>query len=280
MKIHQRLCNVEGCQREQFKKSFCSMHYSRWNRHGNVGGVEAIRSHGKICSVHGCKRKHYGKGFCEKHHSRFRRNGTPIKRDTESEYVGSLEHRAWRSMVNRVLDKNGDHWKFYGSKGIRVSARWRYNFLNFLKDMGEKPTPKHSIDRIDNRFGYHWWNCRWATWVEQGNNKTDNLIIKIGAKKKTISQWAREYGMSVSTFYNRIHRSGMAPYDALTQPIGRYTSIKGSQHKLSKLNEENVRTIKELIRNGVSNTQISRMYDVSDALISKIRRGLGWKHVA
>lgn len=82
----------------------------------------------------------------------------------------SPEYRIWRSMKNRCCNSNVRHYVRYGGRGISVCDRWM-KFEDFLADMGPRPTPGHSIDRIDNDGNYEPGNCRWATAKEQRANQ-------------------------------------------------------------------------------------------------------------
>jgi hypothetical protein len=81
------------------------------------------------------------------------------------------EHESWRSLKKRCLCKTCKAYKYYGGRGITVCERWRDSFENFLADMGPKPSPKHSIDRINVNGNYEPSNCRWATWSQQVINR-------------------------------------------------------------------------------------------------------------
>lgn len=80
-------------------------------------------------------------------------------------------YAAWKGIKQRCLNPNSNVWKYYGGRGITVCARWRDSFEAFLADMGERPSPELSIDRIDNDGNYEPGNCRWATRAQQNNNK-------------------------------------------------------------------------------------------------------------
>lgn len=79
------------------------------------------------------------------------------------------EYRTWKSMLGRCRIKTSTSYKHYGARGISVCERWS-SFENFLADMGRRPSPMHSIDRIDNDGNYEPGNCRWATTNVQSRN--------------------------------------------------------------------------------------------------------------
>jgi hypothetical protein len=73
-------------------------------------------------------------------------------------------------MHQRCSNARHDKYKYYGGRNIKVCARWK-SFENFLADMGKKPSPKHTIDRINGDGDYTPRNCRWATMAQQAKNK-------------------------------------------------------------------------------------------------------------
>lgn len=78
---------------------------------------------------------------------------------------------AWLNMKGRCTNPKSHKWPYYGGRGITVCDRWLTDFKAFAADMGEPPTVKHSIDRINNDGNYEPGNCRWATIAQQSSNR-------------------------------------------------------------------------------------------------------------
>lgn len=89
-------------------------------------------------------------------------------------------------MLTRCYNKNSKGYKYYGGRGIKVCDRWKRDnkgFENFLADMGERPSPLHTLDRVDVNGNYCPENCRWATQTQQSNNRTDSIILFYRGKR-------------------------------------------------------------------------------------------------
>lgn len=104
------------------------------------------------------------------------------------------EYKAWRAMVQRCTNPNTIYWCNYGGRGIKVCNRWlgENGFLNFLSDMGTKPTLGHTIDRFPNTDGnYESNNCRWATRMEQDRGKRSNRWLEHDGNRMILWDWAQ-----------------------------------------------------------------------------------------
>lgn len=121
---------------------------------------------------------------------RFQRHGNAVNCGRSPEY------NAWTAMRQRCSNPNNPRYSLYGGRGISVCNRWHTSFEDFLDDMGPRPSPRHSIDRIDNDGDYEPRNCRWATIEEQANNKSTNNHHFYRGENLTLSQIARKYGIS------------------------------------------------------------------------------------
>jgi len=100
------------------------------------------------------------------------------------------EHLAWSQMRGRCRNVNNPRYKDYGGRGITICERWEA-FENFFADMGPRPSPKHSIDRINNDGNYEPLNCRWATTLQQAHNQRIRSTNKSGVQGVS---WHRQVG--------------------------------------------------------------------------------------
>lgn len=94
-----------------------------------------------------------------------------INRMTKHGMARTPEYTAWKNMKRRCYAPGSTNYKNWGGRGIAVCDSWLKSFDNFYKDMGDRPSPSHSLDRIDNNGDYNKSNCRWATPDEQSVNK-------------------------------------------------------------------------------------------------------------
>lgn len=96
-----------------------------------------------------------------------------IPRNKTHGMTGTLIYKSWSEMKRRCNNPKDQKFYRYGKRGIKVCERWQ-SFDNFYKDMGDKPTPKHTLNRIDNDGDYTPENCNWALPHEQSRNKSNN----------------------------------------------------------------------------------------------------------
>ena len=128
------------------------------------------------------------------------------------------EYNTHQLMKRRCYEKTNEHYKYYGSRGIKVCDRWLESFENFYEDMGPKPSKKHSLDRIDNDGDYCPENCKWSTHTQQTNNTRKNVFVEIDGIQKTLVQWSDFFKIDYGVVRMRIHR-GWSVHKALTTPV-------------------------------------------------------------
>ncbi len=99
-------------------------------------------------------------------------------------------YKCWLHIKDRCLNPKNGAFKNYGGRGITICNRWKNSFEAFLQDMGEPPSQGHSIDRINNNGGYEPGNCRWATRLEQNNNRREYPAVR-----RSVSRSALEFSI-------------------------------------------------------------------------------------
>ncbi len=141
---------------------------------------------------------------------------------------GTSEHWAWKAIRSRTTNSKHVSYGNYGGRGIVVCRGWE-DFSLFLLDVGPKPTPKHTLDRINNDGNYscghceeclaNGWpaNCRWATYKEQMNNKRGNVFLTHDGERLTVQQWSEKLNINKTIIAKR-KRRGLSDAESLAIP--------------------------------------------------------------
>lgn len=113
----------------------------------------------------------------------------------------------WRSMRQRCSNPKCINYHNYGGKGVSVCREWNESFEAFYKwAMDNGYNDELTIDRIDVNKDYDPTNCRWVTYKEQANNKTNNRIIEFKGESRTIAEWADITGIKKATIWARLQK--------------------------------------------------------------------------
>lgn len=122
------------------------------------------------------------------------------------------EHKAWRHIKERCLNKNSAAYPLYGGRGIKMCERWINSFENFYLDMGDAPSPKHSIDRIDTNGNYTPENCRWTTPMQQSRNRRTTIRVKYKENMMPLGELAELLNISYDNLYRAYKRGKLDKY--------------------------------------------------------------------
>jgi hypothetical protein len=207
-------CEFENCNKKHHANGYCSSHANQFARTGKVWDIKP-RKIG--CIIQDCTKKHSALGYCELHYERLKRNGDPLKltknwtveKREEHGLRNTAEYRVWDSMKSRCYNPKNTYYEYYGGRGITICDRWLKSFSAFYEDMGQKPSPKHSIDRINPNGNYEPENCRWATNTEQilnrrmnKNNTTGVVGVYKSHKKWSAEIWVNYKKIILGSFEN------------------------------------------------------------------------------
>lgn len=130
------------------------------------------------------------------------------------------EFRAWSHMRERCEVQKHPQYRHYGGRGITVCPEWA-SFEIFLSDMGERPSPLHSLDRVDNYKGYSPDNCKWSTRKEQTRNRRSSVIVVCDGKKILLIELAEKFGLTDRVVRDRVRR-GWTPEKAVLTPVQKH----------------------------------------------------------
>jgi len=126
-------------------------------------------------------------------------------------------YATWCNMKARCDNSNSTSYKNYGARGVKYCEEWA-DFSKFLADVGEKPFPEASLDRVDNNGHYEPGNVRWADRSTQRRNSRGTLIpVEINGKTKLLNEWCLEYNITAAAVYRRVGK-GMSLENAITVP--------------------------------------------------------------
>jgi hypothetical protein len=135
------------------------------------------------------------------------------KKNTKHGMASTPTYKSWHAMIQRCEGKGGH--ESYPERGIAICEQW-YEFNNFLLDMGIRPKGK-TLDRIDNTKGYSKENCRWATSVEQINNRSNTVFVIVNDERLALSDACKKYNVGISCARHRL-KKGMSYNDTFTKP--------------------------------------------------------------
>ena len=139
----------------------------------------------------------------------------------------------WTNMHRRCENPTDSHYKYYGEQGIKVCDEWFDwdNFKYWALHNGYRDDL--TIDRIDNDGNYEPDNCRWATLIEQANNKHNNVHITYRGETHTIPEWSRILDIPYKTLHARLRRtdSNFTLEEAMTLPVGAKPQALQEKHE-------------------------------------------------
>ena len=133
-------------------------------------------------------------------------------------------YQTWVGINRRCTNPNYAAFHRYGGRGITVCDEWAVSFDAFYSHVGDPPSAKHTLDRIDNDRGYEPGNVRWATRKEQANNRSTNVYLEHENKRMTLKQWAEYLGIDYDTLFSRVEAN--KPTAEVLAPAKKYREPK------------------------------------------------------
>ena len=193
------------------------------------------------------------------------------------------EYRVWCHIKQRCGNKKSKSYPDYGGRGIVICEQWRNSFGAFLADVGPRPSPRDTIERINVNGGYEPGNVRWATRKEQNRNTRRNRVFEIDGVSKSLAEWCELRGANYSTVLYRIAQLGWDVERALAAPLLHRTEYakprRGEDSPVVKLTADRVRQIRASLASGEPQRAVADRHGVSRRLVQFIAQGKRWNHL-
>ncbi len=179
-----------------------------------------------------------------------RRNGHMLKMHR----VSSAALRCWNGINSRCFNPFADSFAGYGANGITACLYITLDPVNLISIVGERPSGKYSIDRINTFKGYTCGDCiecrkmgwemnlRWATRSEQGMNKKHSIYLNHSGRKRSVAEIAPDIGLTIGGVYQRIRRGDKNPI----RPKRGTVTINGESKTLKEWSRQSGIKIKTL----------------------------------
>lgn len=192
-------------------------------------------------------------------------------------------------MVQRCTNPRNISYPRYGAIGVTVCEGWRRSSQAFLDNVGPRPSPRHSIDRVDGGKGYEPGNVRWATLQEQNRNRRQGLITVNGTTRHAW-EWSEITGIPAERICHRVLR-GMSPERAVSRAVKPWTKEdgggqtngqrggKGEKNPQAKLNDDLVRQVRRMKAAGMRIVTIAKVLGFGETTIGDVLSGKRWGHV-
>jgi hypothetical protein len=258
-------CGISYVARMNTKGKYCTYACFRLARH--KVGIQRIPYSCPICGTVRMLKPYHVAGNKQVYCSRACRDQGHRTHGEASYGILTPEYKIWRSMKDRCFNPKNAKYKDYGGRGITMCTAWLENFVNFLADVGRRPSALHTIDRIDNNGSYAPGNCRWITRKEQASNRRNNRFLTLNGVTKFFSTWAADIGISRDKLDYRL-KKGLSIEDILASPTNERQKA-----------EQRVRAIRTDYESGIPLDALALKYSQSQGTISRIVHYKTWKNI-
>ena len=140
------------------------------------------------------------------------------------------EYAAWVAMRHRCLSPLSQSYLRYGGRGITVCPEW-LDVRVFVRDMGPRPSPAHSLERVDNDGPYGPGNCVWELRKRQNDNRSVSRRLTYEGETKTLSEWAEQAGIKYTTLLRRLDDWGWTAEKALHTSVTENRARRGRNER-------------------------------------------------